>query len=162
MVRRAHGHRGASFIEIFQNCPVYNDGAFAEFTARDRAPVAQIEVRDGEPLRFGRSGELGLKLDPHTLRLEVVEPGRDGATDEDVRIHDETNRVLAQLLVSMRPPHYPVATGVIHCAPAPEYVEAVSASARRSAGARRCRRPRRPAAKRPYLAGVAERIRSCR
>ena len=127
VVRRAHGHRGASFIEIFQNCPVYNDGAFAEFTARDRAPVAQIEVRDGEPLRFGRSGEMGLKLDPRTLRLEVVEPGRDGVTDEDVRIHDETNRVLAQLLVAMEPPDYPVATGVIHCAPAPEYVEAVSA-----------------------------------
>ena len=127
MVRRAHAHRGASFIEIYQNCPVYNDGVFASFTARDRAPVAQIEVRHGEPLRFGRNGELGLKLDPRSLRLEVVEPGRDGATDEDVCVHDETNRVLAQLLVAMEAPDFPVATGVIHCAPAPEFVAAVTA-----------------------------------
>ena len=127
VVRRAHGHRGASFIEIYQNCPVYNDGVFAAFTARDRAPVAQIEVRHGEPLRFGRSGEMGLRLDPRRLRLEVVEPGRDGVTDEDVCIHDETNRVLAQLLVAMESPDFPVATGVIHCDPAPEFVNAVVA-----------------------------------
>ena len=127
VVRRAHAHRGASFIEIYQNCPVYNDGVFAAFTARDRAPVAQIEVRHGEPLRFGRDGEMGLRLDPRALCLEVVEPGRDGVNDEDICIHDETNRVLAQLLAAMEPPDFPVATGVIHCAPAPEYVAAVVA-----------------------------------
>ena len=131
VVRRAHGHRGASFIEIFQNCPVYNDGVFAGFTARDRAAAAQIEVRHGEPLRFGRNGELGLRLDPRALRLEVVEPGRDGVTDEEVCVHDETNRVLAQLLVAMEPPDYPVATGVIHCDPAPEYVASVAAQRER-------------------------------
>ena len=127
VVRRAHGHRGASFIEIYQNCPVYNDGAFAAFTARDRAPVAQIEVRHGEPLRFGRSGEMGLRFDPRHLRLEVVEPGRDGVTDEDICVHDETNRVVAQLLIAMESPDFPVATGVIHCDPAPEFVDAVVA-----------------------------------
>ncbi len=131
VVRRAHAHRGASFIEIFQNCPVYNDGAFAGFTARDRAPAAQIEVRNGEPLRFGRNGELGLRLDPRRLRLEVVEPGRDGVTDEDVWVHDETNRALAQLLIAMEPPDLPVATGVVLCDPAPEYVDAVAAQRER-------------------------------
>ena len=141
VVRRAHRHRGASFVEILQNCPVYNDGAFAAFTARDRAPVAQIEVRHGEPLRFGRDGEMGLGLDPRRLRLEVVEPGRGGATDEDVCIHDETNRTLAQLLAALDAPEFPVATGVLYCDPAPEYVEAVRAQrehvreSRRSSGA---------------------------
>ena len=131
VIRRAHAHRGASFIEIYQNCPVYNDGVFASFTARDRAPVAQIEVRHGEPLRFGRNAEWGLRIDPRTLRLEVVEPGRDGVTDEDVCIHDETNRVLAQLLIAMEPPDFPVAIGVLHCAPGPEFVEAVTAQRER-------------------------------
>ena len=125
VVRRAHRHRGASFIEIFQNCPVYNDGVFAAFTARDMAPVAQIDVRHGEPLRFGREGELGLRFNPLSMRLEVVEPGRDGVADENIAVHDETNRMLAQLLIAMEPPDFPMATGVIYCDPAPEFVSGV-------------------------------------
>lgn len=136
VVRRAHEHRGASFVEIYQNCPVYNDGAFAAFTARENAEDARIEVRHGEPLRFGRDGERALRLAPGRLALEVMEPGRDGATDEDALVHDETSRPLAGLLAAMQPPDFPVATGVVYCDPAPEYVAAVAAQRGRVRGER--------------------------
>jgi 2-oxoglutarate ferredoxin oxidoreductase subunit beta len=127
VVARAHANPGASFVEIFQNCNVYNDGAFDEFTERSAIAERQIHVRHGEPLRFGANGEKGLRLDPRTLALEVIRPGEDGSTDEDVLVHDETSKGIAQLLVEMRGPQMPVAIGVLYCAPAREYVSEVYA-----------------------------------
>lgn len=113
---RAYQHRGASFLEIFQNCIVYNDNVFSTFTAKDAAPDRQIHVQHGKPLRFGRENALGLRLNPRTLSLEVIQPGTDSVEDNDVLIHDETNRTLAGLLAAMSPPELPMAIGVLYCA----------------------------------------------
>jgi 2-oxoglutarate ferredoxin oxidoreductase subunit beta len=118
---RAHENRGASLVEIFQNCIVYNKGVFDEFTARDIAPDAQVHVEHGKPLIFGKENDKGLRLNTKTLRLEVARLGEDGVTEADILVHDETNHALANMLAALQPPAFPVALGVLYCDPAPTY-----------------------------------------
>ncbi len=127
VLARAHAHKGASLVEILQNCVVYNDGVFASFTDREVAADRQIHVEHGKPLRFGADGEKGLRLRPGTLELEVVHPGDGGVAETDVLVHDETNRTLAGLLARMTPPAMPVALGVLYCDPTPSYERQVAA-----------------------------------
>lgn len=119
----AHNHRGTSFVEIFQNCNIFNDGAFVDITDRKVRGNAVIFVEHGEPLTFGAKGSplKGLKL-TKKLKLEVVEIEDDNL--EDILVHDETNPVLANLLVRMRG-EYPVAMGVIFRVERPTYDGAV-------------------------------------
>ncbi len=124
VLKRAHEHHGASFTEIFQNCIVFNDGAFADFTDKDVASDRQIRVEHGKPLVFGAENEKGLRVKPGTLQLEVVKLG-DDFTEDDLLVHDEKDRMLAQQLVSLEPPDFPVALGVIYCDPAPAYDDQV-------------------------------------
>jgi 2-oxoglutarate/2-oxoacid ferredoxin oxidoreductase subunit beta len=125
VLKRAHEHKGASFVEIFQNCIVYNDNVFGRFTERDIAADNQIDVEHGKPLIFGKEADKGLRVKPGTLELEVVTIGENGVTIDDILVHDETNLTLANLLAAMEPPHFPVAIGVIYCNPGPTYVESV-------------------------------------
>ncbi|MEX0758458.1 MAG: 2-oxoacid:ferredoxin oxidoreductase subunit beta [Tistlia sp.] len=120
VLKRAHGHRGASFVEIFQNCIVYNDGAFEHFTARDVVEEMQIYVEHGRPLVFGKNRDKGLRLKPGSIALEVVELGAEGPEAAGVLVHDETDRMLATLLAGLQPP-LPVAIGVLYCDPAESY-----------------------------------------
>jgi len=126
VLRRAREHRGASLVEIFQNCIVYNDGVFDAFTAREVAGEAQIHVAHGQPLRFGHDGHKGLRLAPGRLQLEVVRLGENGVSEADLLVHDETDRCLAALLAGMTPPNFPVALGVLFCDPAPSYERSVA------------------------------------
>src|SRR3989454_968610 len=128
VLQRAHAHRGASFVEVFQNCVVFNDGAFDDFTAKEGAADTQIHVAHGKPLIFGAGRRRGLRLKPGKLELEVVALP-EGDTPADVLVHDETNRALANLLVALEPPAFPVALGVIHCNPAPSFEAEVYAQA---------------------------------
>lgn len=129
MFRRVHAHRGTSFLEIFQNCLVYNDGVFANFTDKAVAEEAQVRVGHGEPLLFGAGRDKGLRLNPAALSLEVVKIGENGVTEADVLVHDETNPVLATMLAAMSPPAFPVALGVLYCNPGPCYEDALAAQA---------------------------------
>jgi 2-oxoglutarate ferredoxin oxidoreductase subunit beta len=123
---RAHAYRGAAFVEIYQNCIVYNDGVFGDFTNRDVAPDAQIHVEHGAPLIFGKDLDKGLRLAPGGLALEVVRLGEGGVTEAEVLVHDETNRALAVMLAAMAPPTHPVALGVLYCQPAPSFERQLS------------------------------------
>lgn len=114
---RAHGFKGTSFVEIFQNCIVYNDGAFAGFTAKDIADDMQIHVEHDKPLLFGKGKTKGLRIKPGTLKLEVVTIGENGIGEDDILIHDETDKALAALLADMSEPAFPVAIGVLYCKP---------------------------------------------
>ena len=99
---------------------MYNDGAFAAVKDKATAPNQRIEVQHGEPLLFGRDHEKGLRLNPETLALEVVsveEVGLDG-----IQVHDETNKTLAQMLIDLQGPDYPVAFGVFYCDPGSGYI----------------------------------------
>jgi 2-oxoglutarate ferredoxin oxidoreductase subunit beta len=121
LLGRAHAHKGTSFVEIFQNCLVYNDGVFAAFTDRSVAEEAQIHVEHGQPLIFGKARDRGLRLKPGTLEIEAVTLGEDGIAEADLLVHDETSRPLAGLLAAMEPPALPVALGVLYCDPAPAF-----------------------------------------
>jgi len=125
VLKRAHQHHGASFTEIFQNCIVFNDKAFADFTDKTIAADRQVHLQHGAPLLFGKDMDKGLRLRPGTLQLEAVTIGANGVTEDDILIHDENDRALAQLLVAMEPPGLPVALGVVYCDPAPAYEDQV-------------------------------------
>ena len=118
VLTRAHAHRGTSFVEIFQNCVVFNDGVFDDFTEKSIAADRQILVEHGKPLIFGTDKTKGIRLNPATIALEVVTLGEHGVTPADLLLHDETNRTLAGMLIGMEPPEFPVALGVIYCNPA--------------------------------------------
>ncbi|MDP6389672.1 MAG: 2-oxoacid:ferredoxin oxidoreductase subunit beta [Alphaproteobacteria bacterium] len=117
----AHGHRGASFVEIFQNCIVYADGVFSHFTEKAIAADNQLHVEHGRPLIFGADMNKGIRLKDGVPELEVVTIGEDGLAETDIMVHDQTNRMLATMLADMEPPHFPVALGVLYCDPAPTY-----------------------------------------
>jgi len=110
VLEAAHGFEGASFVEIFQNCIVYNDGVFNSFTDRDKQDDAQIRVEHGKPLVFGKNAAKGLAFDTKTLSLKVVDTASQAG---EVLVHDETNRTLAQLLLTMPQPEFPMALGVV-------------------------------------------------
>ncbi len=121
----ARNHKGASFVEILQNCVVYNDGVFSDLTDRDSAPDRQLIVEHGKPLIFGADRSKGLRLRPGTLDLEVATIGEDGITEADILVHDETNRPLAQMLAVIGPPDFPTALGLLYRNPASNYDAAV-------------------------------------
>jgi 2-oxoglutarate ferredoxin oxidoreductase subunit beta len=120
VLQAARGHRGAAFVEILQNCIVYNDGVFSHFADKAAQAEAQVHCEHGKPLRFGKDGEKGLRLNPKTVTLEVVTLGEDAGADE-VLVHDATNLRLAQMLAAMEPPEMPVAMGVLYDHPAASY-----------------------------------------
>ena len=125
MLKRAHEHRGASFLEIFQNCVVYNDGVFDDFTEKSVAPERQLLAEHGKPLVWGKEKKRGLRLRPNSLVLEQVTIGEDGITEADILVHDEKNRALASLLGGLHPPEFPEVLGVLYCDPAPTYEKVV-------------------------------------
>ncbi len=80
----ATAHRGTSLVEIYQNCPIFNDGAFDAIKDNDTKADAIIPLEHGEPMRFGNDGRLGVVRDPATGGVKVVE----NPAEEDVLIHD--------------------------------------------------------------------------
>ena len=119
VLKAAHAHRGASFVEIFQNCVVYNDDVFASFTDRAVAADKQLWLKAGEKMLFA-GGAKGIALDIATLTLKVVD-----GDSPDVIVHDPRNRGVAHMLVEMPEAGFPVALGVIYDDPRPTFDSAV-------------------------------------
>ncbi|MFT2525993.1 hypothetical protein ACMWQA_26450, partial [Escherichia coli] len=88
-------HKGASFLEIYQNCNIFNDGAFEIFTEKSTKAEEAIFLEQGKPLLFGANQQKGIKLDG--LKPVVVNIGSD-ASAEDCWIHDENDFYKAQIL----------------------------------------------------------------
>jgi 2-oxoglutarate ferredoxin oxidoreductase subunit beta len=121
VIRRAARHSGSAFVEIYQNCNVFNDGAFDDFTERAVKAERQIRVEHGKPLLFGEGNNKGLVLNTKTFALEVKTVGEGGISVEDVLVHDETNPMLAYMLTKMAFPEFPVALGVLYAVIRPTY-----------------------------------------
>ncbi len=98
MLQRSHQHKGASFLEIYQNCNIFNDGAFEIFTEKASKQEETLFLEQGKPLIFGAAQNKGIKLDG--LKPAVVELGH-GVSADDLWIHDETDFYKAQILVRM-------------------------------------------------------------
>ncbi len=114
----AKEHEGTAFVEILQNCIVYNKDVFDDVAAKKTAADTQIHVQQGQPLIYGKERNRGLRLDPSSLSLECVTIGEDGVTEADILIHDETNPTLALLLANL---NEPTAMGVILRKPQPTF-----------------------------------------
>jgi 2-oxoglutarate/2-oxoacid ferredoxin oxidoreductase subunit beta len=111
VTRRAYDHDGASFVEILQNCPIYNDGIFDSVKDKKISADFKLLLEHGQPCVFGKESEKGIHLNRETLSLEVV--AVDDA-EKPLLVHDENNKIQAQMLASMCNPDFPMAVGVIY------------------------------------------------
>jgi 2-oxoglutarate/2-oxoacid ferredoxin oxidoreductase subunit beta len=132
----AYNHKGAAFIEIFQNCIVYNKDVFDDFAAPKGVDAQQLWCEDGEPLLFD-SGTKGIALVDGGFGLKIVD-----VTDGDwkaagVAVHDVKNRALAHMLIDLRVApqfrEFPMALGVIYDDPRPTFESAVAEEREKSA-----------------------------
>jgi 2-oxoglutarate/2-oxoacid ferredoxin oxidoreductase subunit beta len=119
--RRAHEHRGAAFVEIFQNCNVFNDGAFETITSKANRDAQVVPLRHGQPIRFGAQAERGVRLDDRG-RVELVDVAEVG--EEALLVHDEAlaSPTVAFALSRLgREPGEPTPMGVFRAVERPDY-----------------------------------------
>jgi 2-oxoglutarate ferredoxin oxidoreductase subunit beta len=111
VVERAMHHKGVSFVEVYQNCNIFNDHAFDMFTARDVKEERMIELEHGKPLVFGKDKDRGILI--RDMHLEVVDL-KNGASEADLIVHNEkaADSYLAYMLGRMEYPEYPVPIGI--------------------------------------------------
>lgn len=120
---RAAQHRGTAFVEVYQNCNVFNDGAWEYAKDRDSKAENTIELEHGKPLIFGKNRDKGIRL--NGLEPEIVELGK-GVSEDDLLFHDEkaTEPSLAYLLSRMRHEDgFPEPIGVFRAVDGPRYDE---------------------------------------
>jgi 2-oxoglutarate ferredoxin oxidoreductase subunit beta len=122
MLKRAHAHRGASFVEILQNCNIFNDGAFEEVSDKQIKADHQLLLQHGQPLIFGKDRDRGIRMNGQ--RAEVVQLGN-GVTEKDLVVHDETNLALAFMLGNFEAP-LPTPLGVFYATLRPTYDAAMN------------------------------------
>jgi 2-oxoglutarate ferredoxin oxidoreductase subunit beta len=113
VVERAMHHKGVSFVEVYQNCNIFNDHAFDMFTERGVRDDAMIELNHGKPLVFGKERNRGIRMRRRDMHLEVVDLNGE-VSESDLITHDEkaTDSYLAYMLARMEYPDYPVPIGV--------------------------------------------------
>ncbi len=114
ILMQAAEHKGSAFIEIYQNCNVFNDGTFEDFAAKKNQPEQTIYLKHGQPLTFGKDGEKAIvirsiqgSLEPHVVNTADVD-------SSEILVHDEQspNDALSQLLARLEFPEFPVPLGV--------------------------------------------------
>ena len=155
MFRRAWEHTGAAFVEVYQNCNVFNDGAFADITKKDRRASMLISLQHGEPIRFGADHERGVMMS-RTGELQIVEVAEAG--EENLLIHDEradTPSLAFALSRLSSGPFMPTPIGVFRAAEGPEYASQVS---RQLAFAQERSGPGRPARPAPLPRHLGRRL----
>jgi len=124
--RRAHDHKGAAFVEVYQNCNVFNDGAFEKVTGRDVRSSMLVPLAHGEPIRFGADLERGV-VQRSDGRLEIVKVAEVG--EDAILVHDESrdDPGLAFTLSRLaNGPYEPTPIGVFRAVERPEYGEEMS------------------------------------
>ena len=121
VLRKAAAHEGSAFIEILQNCNIFNDGAWDSLTEKEVRDDHTIALEHGKPLVFGKNRTRGIRL--RGLDLEVVSLG-DGVTESDLVVHNEKNPSPAYAFLLSRmdqTPGFPTPIGVLRAADAPRY-----------------------------------------
>jgi 2-oxoglutarate ferredoxin oxidoreductase subunit beta len=120
ILRRAAAHKGSAFVEVYQNCKIFNDGVFEYATDKGVKAEHTLQLEHGKPLIYGKDRNKGIRL--HGLDPEVVTLGS-GITVDDLLIHDERAEEpsLAYLLSRMVYPRFPECIGVFRCVQQPTY-----------------------------------------
>jgi 2-oxoglutarate ferredoxin oxidoreductase subunit beta len=123
--RRAHEHQGSAFVEIYQNCNVFNDGAFEQILAKDKRPEMLIQLRHGEPVRFGPDGQHGVVLNEfgEPQVVDVADVGEDALLVHDEHRPDPTLAFALSRLADQ--PTTPTPVGVFRAVERPVYEELV-------------------------------------
>ena len=96
MLKRSEDHNGTAFLEIYQNCNIFNDGAFFTFTDKATKKATTLFLEHGQPLVFGENDEKGIRIDG--LKPVIVDLEKDGFSKDDLWVHDEQDLLKAQLL----------------------------------------------------------------
>jgi 2-oxoglutarate ferredoxin oxidoreductase subunit beta len=122
-LNRAGYHKGSAFTEVLQNCNIFNDGAWRDFTDRDVRDDRMIVLEHGKPMLFGKDRDKGLRLNGH--QPEVVQIGDQYRVD-DLLVHDEQDPFLAFMLSRIYWPDFPVPVGVIRDVQRPTHDEMVT------------------------------------
>ena len=118
----ASKHRGTSFVEIFQNCVIFNDNAFESVTARENRVKNQLHLRPGEPLCFGEKNKYGICFDGITPRVIDTDDSK-----EKVSVFDPSSEIMAQALAQFSLPDFPIPLGVIYQSNRPTFNDSVKA-----------------------------------
>ncbi|MCC6157062.1 MAG: 2-oxoacid:ferredoxin oxidoreductase subunit beta [Deltaproteobacteria bacterium] len=121
MVKAAAAHKGAAFVEIYQTCVVFNDGAFENMTDRKSKHDTVLFLEHGKPMVFGKSRDKGIRL--RGLTPEVVTIGENGVTEADLLVHDaySNDPVYSFLLSQILPPVFPTPVGILRSVQLPTY-----------------------------------------
>ena len=130
MLKRANDHKGTSFVEVYQNCAVFNEGAFFPFSEKETKKEESIYLEHGKPMIFGNTENKGIRLDG--LTPVIVDLQTDGVSVNDLWVHDEHNKTMAHLIAGFfdstyNGVHFPRPFGVIYSEDRPTYEEGMLA-----------------------------------
>jgi len=115
VLKQAADHRGSTYVEVYQNCPVFNDGAYTFMTEKTVKADAQLRMEEGKPLLFGKDNKKGVRFNPQTAELEVVTVGEKGVTEQDILVHNPRREdpTIAFMLANLSTrPGFPTPIGV--------------------------------------------------
>src|SRR2546427_1595092 len=121
MVEAAAKHKGVSFLEVYQNCNIFNDGAFDYFAERSVRPDKVLYLEHGKPMIFGKDRNQGIRM--KGAHPEVVNIGENGITEADILVHDIhlQDPSVAFMLARMEQPHFPQPVAVFRAVERPSY-----------------------------------------
>lgn len=127
VLKAAYHHKGASVVEVLQNCMIFNNGCYEPIYTKEGRTQNAIYVEHGKPLVFGENNEFGLMQEG--FGLKVVKIGENGVTIDDILVHDahcEDDTLQLKLAMMDNEHGFPVALGVIRDVAAPTYDEALN------------------------------------
>jgi len=121
MVEAAAKHKGVSFLEVYQNCNIFNDGAFDYFAERSVRQDNVLYLEDGKPMIFGKDRNKGIRM--NGAHPEVVTIGEDGISETDILVHDINlqDPSVAFMLARMEQPDFPQPVGIFRAVERPSY-----------------------------------------
>ncbi len=123
-LKAAAAHKGTAFVEIYQNCNIFNDKAFAPITDKESRDDSAVYLEQGKPLLFGKGKTKGIRL--NGTELEVIDLTA-GFSADDCLVWDETrmNPAIAFMIAQMGPPNFPTPLGVLRRVDVPSFESGV-------------------------------------
>ena len=121
VLKSAYEHRGTSFVEIYQNCVIFNDGAFEDLTNKKILSDNIIQLEHGQPMLFGKNHNLGIHLDGYAPKIINLDKD-DNVSIDDILVHDEKDIVIASMLSAFTyHDYFPTPIGIIYAVDEPIY-----------------------------------------
>lgn len=126
MIKRAADHKGTAFIEIFQNCNIFNDGAFSLLTEKDTKEDHLLYLEHDKPMIFGKEKNKGIKIEGFTPKIIDLNDGNNSV--DDVLVHDEFDHSAARTFMLAHlsdNPEMPTPVGIFRQILKPTYDEGI-------------------------------------